>query len=117
MTKLQRRLVITLDISMGNLGTCDLDGDLRFTVVIARVQPSASGASDTYFNPCPRMRWPRPTLSMYYAQSGIRDVIDLQGKVPEKLCRAAGVLGVGSGVYTACNIEFSLALCMVDFSS
>ena len=50
-----------------------------------------------------RMRWPRPTVSMYCAQCGIRDVVDLLEKVPNKLCEQAGMLGVGSGVHTECN--------------
>ena len=32
-----------------------------------------------------RMRWPRPTVSSYCAQSGMRDVVNLLGKVPDKL--------------------------------
>ena len=79
-----------------------------------------SAASVTHLDPClwcletrmrkptnsamgtvPRMRWPRPTVSSYCAQSGIRDVVSLLGKVLDKLSVGqVGMLGVGSGVHT-----------------
>ena len=50
------------------------------------------------------MRWPRPTVSMYCAQSGVRDVVDLLGKVPNKLSVDRLECCVwDSGVHTECN--------------
>ena len=61
-----------------------------------------------------RMRWPRPTLSMYCSQSGIRDVIDLLWKVPEKLSVERLECGVWDQVKTPNALSvLSLALCMV----
>ena len=61
-----------------------------------------------------RMRWPRPTLSMHCAQCGIRDVIDLLGKVPEKLFVERLECWVWDQVYTPNAMSvLSLALCMV----
>ena len=95
----------TNDISKGNLGTIDLDGALWIAVVCVGVRPVSvrCAASVTYSNPClwcletrmrkptnsametvSRMRWPRPTAGWYCAQSGIRGVVNLLGKVPDK---------------------------------
>ena len=95
----------TNDISKGNLGTTDVDGALWIAVVCVGVRPVyvRCAASVTYSNPClwcletrmrkptnsgmeivSRMRWPRPTAGWYYAQSGIRGVVNLLGKVPDK---------------------------------
>ena len=61
-----------------------------------------------------RMRWPRPTVSMYCAQSGIRDVVDLLGKVPNKLSVDRLEWWVWDQLYTPNAIPvLSLALCMV----
>ena len=61
-----------------------------------------------------RMRWPRPTVSSYCAQSGIRDVISLLGKVPDKRSLDRLECWVWDQVYN-CNAipVLSLAMCMV----
>ena len=38
--------------------------------------------TDSIMETLARMRWPRPVVSMYGAQCGIRDVVDVLGKVP-----------------------------------
>ena len=61
-----------------------------------------------------RVRWPRPAVSMYCAQSGIRDVVDLLGKVPNKLSVDRLEGWVWDQVYTPKAIPvLSMALCMV----
>ena len=61
-----------------------------------------------------RMRWSRPTVSMYCAQSGIRDVVDLLEDVPDKLSMDKLECWVWDQVYTLDAIPvLSLAMCMV----
>ena len=61
-----------------------------------------------------RMRWPRLTVSSYCAQSGIRDVVNLLGKVPDKLSVDKLECWVWDQVYTLNAIlVLSLAMCMV----
>ena len=61
-----------------------------------------------------RMRWPRPTVSRYCAQSGIRDVISLLVKVPDKRSVDRLECWVWDQVYKLNAIPvLSLAMCMV----
>ena len=61
-----------------------------------------------------RMRWPRPTVSSYCAQSGIRDVVNLLGRVPDKLSVDKLECWVWDRVYTLDAIPvLSLIMCMV----
>ena len=90
-------------------------------------------ASVTYYNPClwsletrmrkptnsatgsvSRMRWPRPTAGWHCAQSGIRGVVNLLGKVPDKQSVDKLECWVWDQVYTMSAIPvLSLAMCMV----
>ena len=92
-----------------------------------------SAASVTYSNPClwclerrmrkptnsamgtvSRMRWPRPTAGWYCAQSGIRGVVNLLSKVPDKQSVDKLECWVWDQVYTMNAIPvLSLAMCMV----
>ena len=61
-----------------------------------------------------RMRWPRPTAGWYCAQSGIRGVVHLLGKVPDKQSVDKLECWVWDQVYTLNAIlVLSLAMCMV----
>ena len=125
----------TNDISKGNPGTIDLDGALWIAVVCVGVRPVSvrSAASVTCSNPClwgletrmrkptnsamqtiSRMRWPRPAAGWYCAQSGIRGVVNLLGKVPDKQSVDKLECWEGDQVYTMNAIPvLSLAMCMV----
>ena len=125
----------TNDISKGNLETIDLDGALWIAVVCGGVWPVSvrCAASVTYSNPClwsietrmrkptnsamgtvSRMRWPRRTAGWYCAQSGIRGVVNLLGKVPDKQSVDKLECWVWDQVYTMNAIPMlSLAMCMV----
>ena len=61
-----------------------------------------------------RMRWPRPTAGRYCAQSGIRGVVNLLGKVPDKQSVDKLEFWVWDQVYTLKAIPvLCLAMCMV----
>ena len=61
-----------------------------------------------------RMRWPRPTVSRYCAQSGMRDVVNLLGKVPDKLSVGKLECWMWDQVYTQNALPvLTLAMCMV----
>ena len=61
-----------------------------------------------------RMRWPRPTAGWYCAQSGIRGVVNLLGKVLDKQSVNMLECWVWDQVYTMNAIPvLSLAMCMV----
>ena len=61
-----------------------------------------------------RMRWPRPVVSSYCAQSGIRDVVSLLGRVLDKLSVDKLECWVWDQVYTLDAIPvLSPAMCMV----
>ena len=119
----------------GNLGTIDLDGALWIAVVCVGVRPVSvrCAGSVTYSNPylwclkttmrkptnpamgtISRMRWPRPAAGWYCAQSGIRGVVNLLGKVPDKQSVNKLECWVWDQVYTMNAIPvLSLAMCMV----
>ena len=60
------------------------------------------------------MRWPRPLVSNYCVQSGIRDVVHLLGKVPDKLSVDKLECWVWDQLCTQnAIIVLSLAMCMV----
>ena len=61
-----------------------------------------------------RMRWPRPTAGWHCAQSGIRGVVNLLGKVPNKQSVDKLECWIWDQVYTMSAIPvLSLAMCMV----
>ena len=70
--------------------------------------------TDSAMGTVSRMRWPRPIVSSYCAQSGIRGVVNLLGKVPDKLSVDKLECWVWDQVYTLTAIPvLSLAMCMV----
>ena len=129
----------TNDISKGNLETIDLDGALWIAVACVGVRPVSvrCAASVTHSNPClwcletrkrkptssamgtvSRMRWPRPSAGWYCAQSGIRGVVNLLGKVRDKQSVDKLECWVWDQVYTMNAIPvLSLAMCMLSFHS
>ena len=61
-----------------------------------------------------RMRWPRPTAGWHCAQSGIRGVVNLLGKVPNKQSVDKLECWIWDQVYTkSAIVVLSLAMCMV----
>ena len=102
-------------------------------LLVCGLVSACRAASGTYSNPClwslktrmrkptnsatetvSRMRWPRPTAGWHCAQSGIRGVVNLLGKVPDKQSVDKLECWVWDQVYTLNAIPvLSLAMCMV----